>query len=101
MSNFVLPLTANLSVASVIFNDYIVELKESESAYILTARRGSDVQTLSIPKGGNGGGPGESCNCNLNVEELMQYFNQKGIAEPLVANDGSFYTDNDGNIYVL
>ncbi len=47
-----IPLSGFLGVGSVIFNDYILELLENDTAYMIIARRGSEVQTLEMPKSG-------------------------------------------------
>lgn len=39
-----------------IVNDYVFTVEEMETMYIFTARKGSEVQTIRLPKAGSGGG---------------------------------------------
>ena len=60
MSEFVAKLLADagltgvISQGQMIVNDYVLTLKETGSEYTITARRGSEVQTLNIPKDSSG-----------------------------------------------
>lgn len=61
MSDFVLPISGEMSVGaalngevsigSVIFNDYIITISDINGGHRLTARRGSDIQTMDILNG--------------------------------------------------
>ena len=38
-----------------IMNDYVFKIEETEENYIFTATRGSEVQTMILPRGGGKG----------------------------------------------
>lgn len=39
--------------------------------------------------------------CNKDDGDAVELLAELGFVEPLAANDGAIYTDNDGNVYVL
>lgn len=47
---------AVLNQGQMIVNDYVFTVEEMETMYIFTARKGSEVQTIRLPKAGSGGG---------------------------------------------
>ena len=93
MSNrFILPLSANLSVSHIVFNDTMITLQEQENGYAITAKRGSDVQEIIIPKA--------QCDCQgkpqfgFDAETAPQYAGhllyvaEDGSIAPLALGDG-------------
>ena len=90
-----LPLEGLLSVGSVIFNDYILELSENDAAYIITARKGSEVQTLEIPKsGGTSGEPATD-------EDIINLMLDTGMMPVLQDTDGAILVDGDNAIILI
>lgn len=49
-------LQAQLSAGAMIINDWVIEMTEIPGGHRLTARRGSDVQTMDIMDGAGAGG---------------------------------------------
>lgn len=48
-------LEAVLTQGPMIVNDYVFTVEETETMYIFTARRGSETQTIRLPKSGSSG----------------------------------------------
>lgn len=48
-------LQAVLTQGPMVVNDYVFTVEETDTMYIFTARRGSDVQTIRLPKSGSSG----------------------------------------------
>lgn len=49
-------LQANLDQGPVVINDYVFTIYETADSYIFAARRGSQEQSLTLPKSGGGDG---------------------------------------------
>lgn len=48
-------ISAILTQGPMVINDYVFTVEETDAMYIFTARRGSETQTIRLPKSGNSG----------------------------------------------